>query len=674
MSKSNIVVSKKGLVSLESELDNQLNKEIMQVVTTNPHINMAELHVNISNILKEAIENTRNHEAKAILKSRLVPSVLDERIRRLILDFLKGNGVLREVGDCFVDLTEGQFLLDLDEIPHGDALKSRVGDLLRKTVESLSVSDGMLTVLYSKAIQQVVVDAMIEPMCLAYEETILLNKLGELEHKQNIIEAVNNNQAEKAPKKPWNVQETPNDNKQQDMKMINTSIPYEVLRDPQLYADMQETPLKKVTPGAFGKELDALESAIENMEKSLTKLESKKSKENTPVQPGKSTMEGMQLRQVSGKTIASPVNDVGVVTQLDPMIYTLSMDDKGNIYFEHMSKEYKLPKLILGETNRYLEQIMTSVYDAEQGSVGIIMTGLAGSGKSLLAEALANRCINTCGMPVLVVDKKLPNTFLKDCMRLAGPCVVYFDELGKYYDTEAQGKLLTLFSDSEFENNLYIVCDNEKHTLHRFFFDRPGRFLYHVEYHGLSNELVLDFLDTHKVDGVFRDYILEYVKHYKNKITFDILRTLVKFAKKAKDTNALKDIIMLLNVPNPPITTHQIVSILKGEDKINSLEYSLDYNKLSGEFKLMLYKDKVTQVFKLTDECFTKSEQSNGDIHYSGKVGDVDIVVRAYLTAPNEWMVRNETESIGTKVDPYETNDNNKRDGRGRRYSYADGF
>ena len=59
---------------------------------------------------------------------------------------------------------------------------------------------------------------------------------------------------------------------------------------------------------------------------------------------------------------------------------------------------------------------------------------------------------------------------------------------------------------------------------------------------GLSNELVLDFLDTHKVDGVFRDYILEYVKHYKNKITFDILRTLVKFAKKAKDTNALKDI------------------------------------------------------------------------------------------------------------------------------------
>ena len=61
--------------------------------------------------------------------------------------------------------------------PRGDALKSHVGDLLRKTVQSLSVSKDAPTVLYSKAIQQVVVDAMIEPMCLAYEETILLNKL-----------------------------------------------------------------------------------------------------------------------------------------------------------------------------------------------------------------------------------------------------------------------------------------------------------------------------------------------------------------------------------------------------------------------------------------------------------------------------------------------------------------
>lgn len=364
-------------------------------------------------------------------------------------------------------------------------------------------------------------------------------------------------------------------------------------------------------------------------------------------------MESIQLRSTSGRIIASPINTVGVIENIAPRVYTLSLDDKGNIFFDFGPDLFATPKVIMGETNRYKDHVLTAFNERVGESIGVIMTGLAGSGKSLLAEVLSNHCITELKMPVLFIDKKLPATFIKDCMRITGPCVVYFDELGKLYDHEEQGKLLNLFSDSEFKDSLYIVCDNEKSTLHRFFFDRPGRFLFHIDYDGLSEELVREFIDANKVTGVLRDYILEYVRHYRSKITFDILRTLVKFSKKFKEEYQYREFIKMLNVPHPPITAYKVVSITKGDETLDRYAYNMDYNKLSGVFKLIVYKDRYSKQFVITDAIVTSEFTSDNTGTHIVKCDEYEVVLHSSLTAPNEWKMKQEKEVLNTQEDEF---------------------
>lgn len=366
-------------------------------------------------------------------------------------------------------------------------------------------------------------------------------------------------------------------------------------------------------------------------------------------------MEGIQLRKVSGKIIASHVNHEGVIKEVPPAVYSISVTDTGDIILTTLTNRYNLPKTIMGETLKHRDLILNAHFENTDESTGVIMTGLAGSGKSMLAECLCNEMMEVCNMPVFLIDKKLNNNIIKDVMRIAKYSVVYFDELGKYYDHVDQGKLLTVFSDSEFKNNLYIVCDNEQSSLHRFFFDRPGRFLFHLDFKGLSKELVDEYLNKMKVDGILREYIEEYVEHHRKKVSFDILRTLVKFSKKFKVRQQYIDFIKMINVPHPPIVEYKLVSLTKGEDTYGVNDYSLTYNRLEGEFTLIIYKDKKSFKFKLTDEeniTISKEKDGNGDFTYMIEFDGYHMILSSSKKAPNgSWEVNATSEDVGSKED-----------------------
>lgn len=125
------------------------------------------------------------------------------------------------------------------------------------------------------------------------------------------------------------------------------------------------------------------------------------------------------------------------------------------------------------------------LYDNTNRSVGIILSGDKGMGKSMFARLLSDRFATTHNMPTIVVTEayKGITDFIESIKQ---ECVILFDEFEKIFDNsehkERQDKLLGLFDGISQTKRLYMVTVNEIRRVNQYMINRPGRFHYHLKF------------------------------------------------------------------------------------------------------------------------------------------------------------------------------------------------
>lgn len=202
--------------------------------------------------------------------------------------------------------------------------------------------------------------------------------------------------------------------------------------------------------------------------------------------------------------------DLNIVDKLPVGVYSVSYDPMKGLYWLTMSPGFDMPKKIYGDAESRSDRILDTFGD-RNGTTGVLLAGVKGSGKSLTMKLTANKAL-TRGYPVIVVNSAHCGTNFNEFIQsIDVPCVVIFDEFEKTYDDKGQQALLTLFDGVYSSKKLFILTVNDSGRVNRYMTNRPGRIYYNIEYKGLTAEFIREFCtdvlvkDNHpQIDNIVR--------------------------------------------------------------------------------------------------------------------------------------------------------------------------
>lgn len=213
------------------------------------------------------------------------------------------------------------------------------------------------------------------------------------------------------------------------------------------------------------------------------------------------------------------------VDKLPPGNYVLNNSLQG-FYFKKTDR-FILPKKYYGDLESKAERIITTwvnrLENNERGT-GVLLNGLKGSGKTLLAKEVASRL----DVPVIMVNQPYHGNNFSELIQELGPCVILFDEFEKVYaEQEKQQALLTMFDGTYDIKALSFFIINNKHNLASYFLNRPGRIFYSFEYSSLEDQFIKDYCKD-KLENKENIPSVLAISQIANQMNFDVLQALVE--------------------------------------------------------------------------------------------------------------------------------------------------
>lgn len=182
---------------------------------------------------------------------------------------------------------------------------------------------------------------------------------------------------------------------------------------------------------------------------------------------------------------------------------------------------------VYGNHGDRVRRILKS-YEAMDRSLGVILSGDKGMGKSLMLRMVAEAMRNEHDLPTIIVRHNTPGiaSFIDEI----GESVIVFDEFEKIFSSDHRGddqaQFLSLFDGMSTTKRLYILSVNELNKLNDFMQNRPGRFHYHMRFTYPEAEMVRTYLKD-QAPGVSEKNIKDIVNFSRRfDLTFDHLRAI----------------------------------------------------------------------------------------------------------------------------------------------------
>jgi hypothetical protein len=207
-----------------------------------------------------------------------------------------------------------------------------------------------------------------------------------------------------------------------------------------------------------------------------------------------------------------------------------------------------------------------NAFSMMERSMGVILSGAKGIGKSLFAKMLAKSAIEK-GYPLIVVDQYTEGvaSFLEE---IGQEVVVLFDEFDKTFaqiknyevDAERQTAMLPLFEGISAGKKLFIVTCNELNALSEFIVNRPGRFHYHFRFDHPEGDEIREYLKEKlgQENWAEIDKIIAFSRRVD--LNYDCLRAIVF---EIRNGSAFEEAIKDLNIVNTDSSDYRITIFFK---------------------------------------------------------------------------------------------------------------
>ena len=172
-----------------------------------------------------------------------------------------------------------------------------------------------------------------------------------------------------------------------------------------------------------------------------------------------------------GKSINFKFNTEGLECDLTPgMVYNISVDRYTDAISLEESSGLSLPSKVYctQRDERFIDKVINSYNLSESGFTGVMLAGLKGSGKTVMAKVIANKS----GLPIINIDKNIRPYILRNLVEKLGDTSVcfLFDELDKVLADYDDSVLLQVLDDGritdsqgrtvDFKNTIIIMTSN----------------------------------------------------------------------------------------------------------------------------------------------------------------------------------------------------------------------
>lgn len=194
-------------------------------------------------------------------------------------------------------------------------------------------------------------------------------------------------------------------------------------------------------------------------------------------------------------------DDVQSYDKLPAGYYKIEHDSSHDIFSLNRTYQFTLT-----ESKVYGVQVdkmnkVVNAYSKSNRSLGVLLTGDKGIGKSLFAKLLCMTMFAK-GYPIIIVDKSYKG-LEKFLSEIPGDVVLLFDEFDKIFETSnnsegrdesSQESLLTLFDGTSSQKRLFIITANDTSNLNDCIINRPGRFHYHFIFEYPNDSQIIEYM------------------------------------------------------------------------------------------------------------------------------------------------------------------------------------
>lgn len=209
--------------------------------------------------------------------------------------------------------------------------------------------------------------------------------------------------------------------------------------------------------------------------------------------------------------------------------YLLKQDPNGNFYLQK-KEPFKLPSKIYGDHSQ-IERWLTSYEHNSEKNMGIILSGLKGTGKTITCQMLCQKAKR----PVIIINEPYRGSNFIDF--ITNPCfkdsIVFVDEFEKIYDSNRYGDngrspldFLTIM-DGNYNTRLMFLLTVNSMTIDEHMVNRPGRIKYRKHYENLPVEIVDEVIDDLLENKEHAQSVHKFFETV-GTVTYDLLVSLIK--------------------------------------------------------------------------------------------------------------------------------------------------
>ena len=213
------------------------------------------------------------------------------------------------------------------------------------------------------------------------------------------------------------------------------------------------------------------------------------------------------------------------MVQIVKGIYKLVVVEKTKVHhLEKIEEYYTLPPKLYGTIVKDGDTVINT-FLTTPNSTGVLLTGLAGGGKTELAKYIANCALNN-NIPVITIGNITPSIHTIDFLAPFANVVLLFDEFGKFFPHHLQDKMLSMFSGLNSGKKLFILTENRVNMINEFILNRPGRIRYHYQYDRIAASVIAEYCNDRGVnDQYLKDFLK--IRDKSPDITFDHMKAIV---------------------------------------------------------------------------------------------------------------------------------------------------
>jgi len=292
--------------------------------------------------------------------------------------------------------------------------------------------------------------------------------------------------------------------------------------------------------------------------------------------------------------------------------YSLRQDVFG-FFFEKINN-FNLPKKRYGDNAKLTDKIVSTFWD-RPNSTAVLLSGQKGSGKTLQSKTISEYGLNN-NLPTIVIAEPFSGTEFNLMLQQMEPAIILIDEVEKIYsEKETQDNLLTLLDGVFPSKKLFLLTCNEPYNLPDYFFNRPGRIWYHIEYRCLPSQFVEEYAQDNLNDKSKISQLVNFAELCRN-INFDMMKAIVEEMNRYNES--VSDSLKYLNINlERELKQYNVVMLEHKDGKINISSPLVNFDLSDSSYNFSVYfkretpfsQDEIDEKLDIDDNFIEKYEK-----------------------------------------------------------------